>query len=166
MLTRVTCASYTTLTCRHKPPAFILHRLAFSAFRLLHASCPAAYSLAAYILSHIPVVRAGSPEGGHHLPSCPPSHYLLPCFHLICHCVCLYCSFCLVANPGQYSEAFVSEFKIFMTELRDFFNAAGLTQLLDATKSAMGAEDQQAWATFLHIPHLSLCPSTNAFKVL
>jgi phosphoglucan,water dikinase len=44
---------------------------------------------------------------------------------------------------GQYSGAFVSEFKIFVAELRDFFNAAGLTQLLEAVKGAMSSEDQQ-----------------------
>lgn len=44
---------------------------------------------------------------------------------------------------GQYSGAFVNEFKIFVAELRDFFNAASLTQLLDGVKGAMGQEDQQ-----------------------
>jgi hypothetical protein len=48
-----------------------------------------------------------------------------------------------IPTDGQYSGAFVSEFKIFVAELRDFFNAAGLTQLLEAVKGAMSSEDQQ-----------------------
>ncbi len=31
----------------------------------------------------------------------------------------------VTAQPGQYSEAFVNEFKIFIKELREFFNASG-----------------------------------------
>lgn len=31
----------------------------------------------------------------------------------------------ITAHPGQYNEAFVSEFKVFMGELREFFNASG-----------------------------------------
>jgi hypothetical protein len=49
----------------------------------------------------------------------------------------------LPTTDGQYSGAFVSEFKIFVAELREFFNAAGLTDLLQAVKGAMGSEDQQ-----------------------
>ena len=32
----------------------------------------------------------------------------------------------LTATPGQYSQPFVDEFKIFMKELREFFNASGM----------------------------------------
>ena len=31
----------------------------------------------------------------------------------------------LTAVPGQYSQPFVDEYKIFMKELREFFNASG-----------------------------------------
>lgn len=53
----------------------------------------------------------------------------------LCACVC--------CAGGHYPGAFVNEFKIFVAELRDFFNAAGLTQLLDNVKGAMGPENQQ-----------------------
>jgi hypothetical protein len=50
----------------------------------------------------------------------------------------------LLPKPdGNYSGGFVSEFKIFVAELREFFNAAGLTDLLCAVKGAMSNEDQQ-----------------------
>lgn len=51
------------------------------------------------------------------------------------------------AAGGNYSGAFVNEFKIFVAELRDFFNAVGLTQLLDGVKNGMSAEDQQVCIT-------------------
>lgn len=50
---------------------------------------------------------------------------------------------------GNYSHGFVNEFKIFIDELRDFFNAAGLTQLLENVKGPMSAEDQQVIDFFL-----------------
>jgi hypothetical protein len=53
------------------------------------------------------------------------------------------------AAGGNYSGAFVNEFKIFITELRDFFNAAGLTQLLENVKGGMSAEDQQVCCAVL-----------------
>jgi hypothetical protein len=49
----------------------------------------------------------------------------------------------LFSAGGNYSHGFVNEFKIFIDELRDFFNAAGLTQLLENVKGPMSAEDQQ-----------------------
>ncbi len=52
-------------------------------------------------------------------------------------------SWLLHTAGGNYSGAFMNEFKIFVAELRDFFNAAGLTQLLENVKGAMGPEDQQ-----------------------
>lgn len=41
---------------------------------------------------------------------------------------------------GKYSEAFVNEFKIFYAELRDFFNAATLTTLLDEVRSSFNGD--------------------------
>uniref|UniRef100_A0A383WH22 CBM20 domain-containing protein n=1 Tax=Tetradesmus obliquus TaxID=3088 RepID=A0A383WH22_TETOB len=52
-------------------------------------------------------------------------------------------------NNGQYSGAFVNEFKIFVAELREFFNAATFTQLLDAVKVGMSNEDTQVIDFFL-----------------
>lgn len=43
----------------------------------------------------------------------------------------------------------MNEFKIFIEELRDFFNAAGLTKLLENVKGGMGAEDQQVCCAVL-----------------
>lgn len=67
-------------------------------------------------------------------PASPSAPFVKPC---CCHC----CHYLLLG--GTYSGAFVNEFKIFIEELRDFFNAAGLTKLLDNVKGGMGAEDQQ-----------------------
>ncbi|KAG2449840.1 hypothetical protein HYH02_005363 [Chlamydomonas schloesseri] len=43
----------------------------------------------------------------------------------------------ITAKPGEYSEAFVEEFKIFTRELREFFNASGLVELLQGTLPAL-----------------------------
>lgn len=40
-------------------------------------------------------------------------------------------------SAGEYSEAFVKEFKVFTAELRDFFNAASLSDMLAAVQSSM-----------------------------
>lgn len=37
----------------------------------------------------------------------------------------------------------MKEFKVFIAELRDFFNAAGLTSLLEEVKRSIGDEDKQ-----------------------
>jgi hypothetical protein len=53
-------------------------------------------------------------------------------------------AFVLTPSPppvaGKYSEAFVNEFKIFYAELRDFFNAATLTTLLDEVRSSFNGD--------------------------
>ncbi|KAG2437888.1 hypothetical protein HXX76_005505 [Chlamydomonas incerta] len=43
----------------------------------------------------------------------------------------------ITAKPGEYSEAFVEEFKVFTRELREFFNASGLVELLQGTLPAL-----------------------------
>ncbi|PRW57887.1 water chloroplastic isoform A [Chlorella sorokiniana] len=43
----------------------------------------------------------------------------------------------VTAVPGEYPEAFVEEFKTFTAELRDFFNAGSLTDMLDGLRPAM-----------------------------
>jgi hypothetical protein len=73
---------------------------------------------------------------------------LLTCLSCCCCCCCCICCLCAsgaaAANTGgQYSGGFVSEFNIFVAELREFFNAAGLTDLLHGVKGAMSNEDQQ-----------------------
>lgn len=46
----------------------------------------------------------------------------------------------ITANPGEYSGAFVEQFKIFAAELRDFFNAGGLTTTLEGLRDVLAAE--------------------------
>lgn len=68
------------------------------------------------------------------------------CQATICSARPTYCNCCRRLHRwlgGNYSGAFVNEFKIFVAELRDFFNAAGLTQLLENVRGGMGPEDQQ-----------------------
>ena len=49
-----------------------------------------------------------------------------------------------ITAPGtQYSQAFVQEFKIFTQELRDFFNAGSLADMLEGIKPAMDEPDVQ-----------------------
>ncbi|KAL9262661.1 Phosphoglucan, water dikinase, chloroplastic-like protein [Drosera capensis] len=51
--------------------------------------------------------------------------------------------------PGQYSEAFVEQFKIFHQELKDFFNAGSLTEQLDSIKKSLDEKGQSALSFFL-----------------
>jgi hypothetical protein len=46
----------------------------------------------------------------------------------------------ITARPGEYSGAFVEQFKIFAAELRDFFNAGGLTTTLEGLRGVLAAE--------------------------
>lgn len=43
----------------------------------------------------------------------------------------------ITENPGQYNGDFVNEFAIFVRELRQFFNASDLVELLENTRSAL-----------------------------
>eukprot|EP00195_Chlamydomonas_chlamydogama_P004953 CAMPEP_0202902464 /NCGR_PEP_ID=MMETSP1392-20130828/16864_1 /ASSEMBLY_ACC=CAM_ASM_000868 /TAXON_ID=225041 /ORGANISM="Chlamydomonas chlamydogama, Strain SAG 11-48b" /LENGTH=1205 /DNA_ID=CAMNT_0049589227 /DNA_START=175 /DNA_END=3794 /DNA_ORIENTATION=- len=43
----------------------------------------------------------------------------------------------ITAKPGEFNASFVEEFKIFIRELRDFFNASTLVELLDSSKDAV-----------------------------
>ncbi|GIL76478.1 hypothetical protein Vretimale_6018 [Volvox reticuliferus] len=52
----------------------------------------------------------------------------------------------VTAVPGQYSEAFVAEFRIFTEELREFFNATGLVELLTGGGALDALEDAHASA--------------------
>eukprot|EP00878_Enallax_costatus_P003846 GHUV01004062.1.p1 GENE.GHUV01004062.1~~GHUV01004062.1.p1 ORF type:complete len:1053 (+),score=249.89 GHUV01004062.1:1558-4716(+) len=55
----------------------------------------------------------------------------------------------VTAAPGQYPDAFVNEFKVFIAELRDFFNAAGFTSLLSEVQKSVGDENKQIIDFFL-----------------
>ncbi|XP_047980854.1 phosphoglucan, water dikinase, chloroplastic [Salvia hispanica] len=50
----------------------------------------------------------------------------------------------ITKNPGQYSEAFVQQFKIFHQELKDFFNAGSLEEQLESIKDSLGSSSSLA----------------------
>ncbi|GAB4844035.1 Phosphoglucan, water dikinase, chloroplastic [Ancistrocladus abbreviatus] len=52
-------------------------------------------------------------------------------------------------NPGEYSEAFVEQFKIFHQELKDFFNAGSLTEQLDSIRESLDEKGLAILASFL-----------------
>jgi hypothetical protein len=52
----------------------------------------------------------------------------------------------VTANPGEYSGAFVEEFKAFAAELREFFNAGSLTATLDGLRDVVAADPVDAQA--------------------
>ncbi|GLC50621.1 2,3-dihydroxyphenylpropionate/2, 3-dihydroxicinnamic acid 1,2-dioxygenase [Pleodorina starrii] len=52
----------------------------------------------------------------------------------------------VTAVPGQYSEAFVEQFRIFTEELREFFNASGLVELLTGAGAVDALDDGHASA--------------------
>ncbi|GIL64105.1 hypothetical protein Vafri_18076 [Volvox africanus] len=52
----------------------------------------------------------------------------------------------VTAVPGQYSEAFVAEFRTFTEELREFFNASGLVELLTGAGAVDALDDAHASA--------------------
>eukprot|EP00897_Mesotaenium_endlicherianum_P010694 jgi/Mesen1/9653/ME000671S09008 len=51
--------------------------------------------------------------------------------------------------PGQYSEAFVEQLRIFYRELKDFFNAASLTEQLEAVRDSLDDSGTHALDSFL-----------------
>ncbi|XVF65426.1 hypothetical protein PTKIN_Ptkin09bG0248300 [Pterospermum kingtungense] len=52
-------------------------------------------------------------------------------------------------NPGEYSEAFLEQFKIFHQELKDFFNAGSLTEQLESIRESLDERGVSALAMFL-----------------
>lgn len=52
-------------------------------------------------------------------------------------------------NPGEYSEAFVEQFKIFHRELKDFFNAGSLEEQLDAIKESLDEKGLSTLSNFI-----------------
>ncbi|KAL7219749.1 hypothetical protein ACSBR2_012751 [Camellia fascicularis] len=55
----------------------------------------------------------------------------------------------ITKNPGQYSEAFVEQFKIFHHELKDFFNAGSLAEQLESIKDSLDERSLSALSLFL-----------------
>ncbi|KAL2520078.1 Phosphoglucan [Forsythia ovata] len=54
----------------------------------------------------------------------------------------------ITKNPGEYSEAFVEQFKIFHRELKDFFNAGSLEEQLESIRESLN-ESSSAISLFL-----------------
>jgi hypothetical protein len=57
----------------------------------------------------------------------------------------------ITANPGEYSGAFVDEFRVFAAELREFFNAGGLTTILEGLRDVLTqdpADAQVGWGAW------------------
>lgn len=54
----------------------------------------------------------------------------------------------ITMNPGEYSRAFIDEFKIFYGELKDFFNAGSLEEQLDSIREALDEESLSTLAAF------------------
>lgn len=55
----------------------------------------------------------------------------------------------ITQNPGQYSEAFVEQFKIFHHELKDFFNAGSLAEQLESIKESFDEKSLSRLSLFL-----------------
>ncbi|KAI4334814.1 hypothetical protein L6164_013523 [Bauhinia variegata] len=55
----------------------------------------------------------------------------------------------ITKNPGEYSEAFVEQFKIFHQELKDFFNAGSLAEQLESIMESMDQNGISALNSFL-----------------
>ncbi|KAG2726254.1 hypothetical protein I3760_01G103400 [Carya illinoinensis] len=55
----------------------------------------------------------------------------------------------ITKNPGEYSEAFVEQFKIFHHELKDFFNAGSLAEQLESISESMDESGRSALTSFL-----------------
>ncbi|XP_068665304.1 phosphoglucan, water dikinase, chloroplastic isoform X2 [Aristolochia californica] len=55
----------------------------------------------------------------------------------------------ITKTPGQYSEAFVEQFKIFHNELKDFFNAGSLVEKLESIKESLDEQNLSTIAKFL-----------------
>ncbi|KAK2405742.1 Phosphoglucan, water dikinase, chloroplastic [Trifolium repens] len=54
----------------------------------------------------------------------------------------------ITKNPGEYSEAFVEQFKIFHRELKDFFNAGSLAEQLESIYESMDEYGMSALNSF------------------
>ncbi|KAJ3671942.1 hypothetical protein LUZ60_008021 [Juncus effusus] len=55
----------------------------------------------------------------------------------------------ITKNPGDFSENFVEQFKIFYSELKDFFNAGSLAEQLESIKESLDEKNLEALNLFL-----------------
>lgn len=55
----------------------------------------------------------------------------------------------ITKTPGQYSEAFIEQFKIFFNELKDFFNAGSLTEQLESVRESLDDQKLGVLSMFL-----------------
>ncbi|XP_060181699.1 phosphoglucan, water dikinase, chloroplastic [Lycium barbarum] len=55
----------------------------------------------------------------------------------------------ITKRPGQYNEAFVEQFKIFHTELKDFFNAGSLDEQLESIRESLDGNSLSMLSSFL-----------------
>ncbi|XP_021745875.1 phosphoglucan, water dikinase, chloroplastic-like isoform X1 [Chenopodium quinoa] len=55
----------------------------------------------------------------------------------------------ITRNPGEYNDAFVEQFKIFLHELKDFFNAGSLVEQLESIKDSLDEKGLSALTEFL-----------------
>ncbi|KAF0889128.1 hypothetical protein E2562_022141 [Oryza meyeriana var. granulata] len=57
----------------------------------------------------------------------------------------------ITKTPGEYSEAFVEQFKIFYRELKDFFNAGSLFEQLESMKESLNESGLEVLSSFVEI---------------
>ncbi|TKW38314.1 hypothetical protein SEVIR_1G107000v4 [Setaria viridis] len=55
----------------------------------------------------------------------------------------------ITKTPGEYSEAFVEQFKIFYSELKDFFNAGSLLEQVESIKESLSESALEALSSFM-----------------
>uniref|UniRef100_A0A5B6ZH23 CBM20 domain-containing protein n=1 Tax=Davidia involucrata TaxID=16924 RepID=A0A5B6ZH23_DAVIN len=72
----------------------------------------------------------------------------------------------ITKNPGEYSEAFVEQFKIFHRELKDFFNAGSLAEQLESIKESLDEHSLSALSLFLECKKGLDCLENNEIDLL
>ncbi|PWZ44952.1 Phosphoglucan, water dikinase, chloroplastic [Zea mays] len=55
----------------------------------------------------------------------------------------------ITKTPGEYNEAFVEQFQIFYSELKDFFNAGSLLEQLESIEQSLNESGLEALSSFL-----------------
>ncbi|XP_077226596.1 chloroplastidic phosphoglucan, water dikinase (ATGWD3) [Tasmannia lanceolata] len=55
----------------------------------------------------------------------------------------------ITKNPGEYSEPFVQQFRIFHNELKDFFNAGSLAEQLESIRESLDGQSLLSLSKFL-----------------
>uniref|UniRef100_A0A453QFR5 Uncharacterized protein n=1 Tax=Aegilops tauschii subsp. strangulata TaxID=200361 RepID=A0A453QFR5_AEGTS len=55
----------------------------------------------------------------------------------------------ITKNPGEYNGAFVEQFQIFYSELKDFFNAGSLFEQLESIKESLNDSGLEALSSFV-----------------